>query len=101
MQADDYTEIIYWYKADRSKPPILKHVSDEGLEDFVSGQETNPPFLDLPKFPCHTQATERCVHLVTEASSKVCGEKKRDGFIKSRIESRKLMKSFNSVRIQA
>ncbi|CAH1113005.1 unnamed protein product [Psylliodes chrysocephalus] len=96
MQAEDYTEIVYWYKANMSEPPILKHVSNEDLEGFVSGQETDPSFLDLSKCPCHTQSTERCVHLVTEASSKVCGEEKRDGFIKSRIESRKLMKSFNS-----
>ncbi|CAH1113457.1 unnamed protein product [Psylliodes chrysocephalus] len=93
MLAEDYKEIIYWYKTDRLEPSILKHVSDEDREDFLSGHETDPPFSEII---CHTQAIQRYVHLVLEASSKVCKEEKRDGFIKSRIESRKLIKSFNS-----
>jgi len=36
-------------------------------------------------FPCHTQAVERAVKLVTDASTAVCGESARDGFIRARI----------------
>ena len=37
------------------------------------------------RIPCHTQAVERGVRLVTEASQSVCSEKARIGFIKNRI----------------
>ena len=40
------------------------------------------------------QAVERCVKLVTEAFSLVCGQNSRDGFIHSKIESRQKMPSF-------
>lgn len=47
---------------------------------------------------CHTQAVERCVKLVTEASSLVCSSDARDGLIRSRIESRQKMPSFETKR---
>jgi len=31
------------------------------------------PVINFPKYPCHTQAVERCVKLVPEAASLVCG----------------------------
>nr|CAI5825575.1 unnamed protein product [Callosobruchus analis] len=34
------------------------------------------------KFPYHTQDIERCVKLVMEVSSAVCGQVSRDGFIR-------------------
>ena len=47
-------------------------------------------FVDrLPEFPCHTQAVERTVQLVTRASVKVCGPDARDGFIRNTLQSRK------------
>ena len=52
--------------------------------------------VTLSKFPCHTQGTERCIRLVTEASAAVFGEEQRHGFIFARLESRKLMKTFNT-----
>ena len=39
----------------------------------------------IAQFPCHTQDTERCIRLVTEASAAVCGEAARNGFIRARI----------------
>ncbi|KAF2903508.1 hypothetical protein ILUMI_02675 [Ignelater luminosus] len=36
--------------------------------------------------PCHTQAVERCIKLVTEASQAVCGDDVRDGFIGVRLK---------------
>ena len=51
--------------------------------------------MDFEKFPCHTQAVERCVKLVTEASSKVCGHSARDGFIRATLLSRSAMPTFS------
>ncbi|KAJ8869463.1 hypothetical protein PR048_028454, partial [Dryococelus australis] len=46
------------------------------------------PIKDIRKFPCHTQAVERCVKLVPEASTKVCGREARDSDIRSTLLSR-------------
>ena len=51
------------------------------------------PF-DVAHYPCHTQAVERGVCLVSEASSQVTGQKARDGFIRQRIHARKELKRF-------
>ncbi len=45
----------------------------------------------LEKFPCHTEAVE----LVTEASTSVCGQKKRDGLC-ARLLSQKNMSKFDT-----
>ncbi|KAK4879050.1 hypothetical protein RN001_004865 [Aquatica leii] len=55
-----------------------------------------PEEIEILKFPCHTQAVERCIKLVTEASSLVCGAEARDGFIRARISSRTAMPKFNT-----
>ena len=51
---------------------------------------------EIAQFPCHMQGTERCIRLVTEAAASVCGNLARDGLIRARIASRKLMKTFNT-----
>ena len=51
---------------------------------------------DPPKFSCHTQSTERCVKLVTEAASAVCGQEARDGYIRARIHHREAMPIFTT-----
>ena len=44
-----------------------------------------------PEYPCHTQAVERAVRLVSEAAS-VIGDDARDVFIRQRIQSGKELK---------
>ena len=46
------------------------------------------------KHPCHNQKMQRHVKLVTEAAGAVAGFDRRDGLIRQRIRSRKLMKIF-------
>ena len=46
--------------------------------------------------PCHNQALETHVKLVTEAASVVTGYEKRDGMIRQKIQSRLLMSKFDS-----
>ena len=48
--------------------------------------------LEVPAYPCHTQAVERAIRLVTEASSSVIGHEAREGFIRQRILARKGLK---------
>jgi hypothetical protein len=97
MQATDYIDLIFWSdNNERLEPPVLNGISDEDLGNIVSNENASTQFPYLSSFPCHTQGTERCVKLVTEAASLVCGEKRRDGFIRSRLESRNIMKCFDT-----
>jgi hypothetical protein len=93
--AEDYIDLVDWCNMDRYDPPLLKNVSEDDLLCFVNNKDSDQTF-QLPKLPCHTQATERCIRLVSEASAAVCGETARYGFIRSRMESRAIMKTFNT-----
>ncbi|CAH1111186.1 unnamed protein product [Psylliodes chrysocephalus] len=68
--ADDHIDLIDWQKTRITEPPLTFNITNETLDDIVTGKEA----LNFEKFPCHTQAVERCVKLVTEASTKVCGD---------------------------
>ena len=73
------------------KPPALKHLLNKEIETFQQHK------LNL-EHPCHNQAVERHVKLVSEASAAVAGFKNRDELIRQKIRSRKLMKTFNTKR---
>ncbi|CAG9792722.1 unnamed protein product [Diatraea saccharalis] len=86
FDARDYTLIITWHDLKITEPPLTSYLSDEALKSIVkSGLGT---IQNIKKYPCHTQAVERYIKLVTEASSAVCVEHKRDGFIRARLLSR-------------
>ena len=94
FEAEDYINLIDWQNTAVLEPPILTNTAVDNLEMFVANGEA--PVIDFPKYPCHTQSVERCIKLVTEASAAVCGLKARAGFIRVRLESRKIMPSFNT-----
>lgn len=58
-------------------------------------QLTNFP---IPDYPGHTQAAERCIKLVTDASQKVIGKEKRHGCIVNTQFSRSVNGEFQSKR---
>lgn len=93
-EAKDYTELINWQSCNVTEPPSTVNISDVDITAFVASKES--PLIDFPRFPCHTQAVERCVKLVTEASEAVCGNTSRDGFIRARLEARPIMPVFNT-----
>ena len=70
-------------------PPAIRHLSDSEIEDC----RMKPLILCRP---CHNQTVERHVKLVTEASAQVTGFERRDGLIRQKIRSRKLLKKFNT-----
>ena len=95
FNAEHYTEMIDWSKEDRTEPPLTKVISTEDLKLCI--KDRNIPRLDyLLKFPCHIQSVERYICLVTSASMAVCGEDNRDDCIRSVIQSRSMMKTFNT-----
>jgi len=88
--------MIDWVVCPISEPPVIKAIQHAELRDLIAMEVT--PSVIFPKFPCHTQAVERQVKLVTEAAKAVCGQKSRDGFIRARLASRQLMPTFESKR---
>jgi hypothetical protein len=95
FNAEDYIDLVEWQAIDRYEPPLLKEMSDHDIQACVKVSDTTH-MHKIARFPCHTQATERCIRLVTEASAAVCGQTARDGFIRARIKSRSMMKTFES-----
>lgn len=96
FDAEDYINLINWENV--TEPPITKFLTDDTILQAIADQNIIDSTI-LPAimhFPSHTQATERCVKIVTEASATVCGPVRRDGLIKTRLESRKIMPVFNT-----
>ena len=91
FEAQDFTEIISWSSNKRTEPPMFRSFPSNQLEENIRSSE----MLQFQSFPCHTQAVERGIKLVTEACTAVC-EPQRDGFIRARIGSRSAMKVFNT-----
>jgi hypothetical protein len=94
FEAADYTELISWMDVDVTEPPLFSQIPTNEISGRIF--ETNDALLPLINVPCHTQAVERHVKLVTEASQSVCGERARNGFLKNRIASREQMNTFNN-----
>lgn len=92
FQASEYTELITWDNV--TEPPIIKCIPNDQLEDLVM---TNFYSLkEVLNFPCHTQAVERHIKLVTEASKSVTGPEARDAKIKTVLLSRSAMPHFQT-----
>jgi hypothetical protein len=92
FDATEYYDLIAWQTID-SAPPLLENISTAELRRAV--EEKHFPIIHL-KFPCHTQAVERAIKIVTEAALHVCGQERRDGLIRSRITARELRKTFET-----
>lgn len=93
FQAADYIDIIIWAESQITPPPILDNVSDKVIKEMVEKERLND--IAIPAFPCHTQAVERCVKLVTEASMAVAGRKARDRLIRTKLMSPSKMPTIN------
>ena len=94
--AEMYTELIDWETSQLSEPPFTLNIMN--IKNMTNEQLTsvkNSP-LEVPAYPCHTQAVKRAIRLVTEASSSVIGHEAREGFIRQRILARKGLKGHAS-----
>lgn len=93
LNASTYYDLLNWQE-NITEPPIIKSVSEENLRLFVE-QKRDEEFK-LLRLPCHTQAVERAVKAVTEASNTLSNKANREGFIKAQIESRTAMPKFDT-----
>ena len=93
FSATSYYSMINWQTIQVTEPPATKKLSTEDIITLVNTKEL--PKL-IPDFPCHTQAVERLIKLVTEASTSVVGNEARDGYIRNKIEGRKKLPKFET-----
>ena len=94
FEAEDYTSMIDWHKEPITEPPVTMKIDDKALQRFTIEDVT--PIVGFSRYPCHTQAVERHIKLVTEALAAVCGKESRDGFTRFRLESQAKMPKFET-----
>lgn len=94
FEATSYIDVIDWQENNNFDPPILRSFSNEDLKKIVASKGDEG--LIFIRLPCHTQAVERTVKLVTEASMTLCDKKSREGLIHAKLSSRKTMPKFES-----
>ena len=87
--ATSYFTVINLRSEATTEPPLTRNLTDEEL------QAINLAALQVPKYPCHTQAVERAIKVVSDACSQVYYQE-RDSFIRQRIRARKLMPKVNT-----
>lgn len=92
FEAEDYVDLISWDQA--TEPPLIKHLSDDELKELIMSKTSE--LKQILHLPCHTQAVERHVKLVTEVSSAVCGFESRHARIIGTLKSRSLMPTFET-----
>ena len=90
FHATNYHHVIDWDTELITEPPFLTSLSDEE----VLGILEKP--LSVPKWPNHTQSVERGIRVMTEACTEVAGYKARDGYIRQRLSSRRIMPTFRT-----
>ena len=81
FDALDYPDMIDWETSQLSEPPLTLILTNDQL---IAIKDTS---FEVPDYPCHTQAVERAVRLVSEASGSVIGQEARDGFIRQRMQA--------------
>ena len=76
----------------------LPDIYEPSATKALSCKEINELRVQLLKLdhPCHNQAVEQHSKLVTEASASIASFEKSDGMIRLRIQSRKLIKFFET-----
>ena len=84
-----YYELFEIDKECITEPPAIRHLSIVEIQ----GIRSIPLTL---AHPCHNQAVERHVKLVSQASSMATTFERRDGMIRQQIRSHTLMKCFDS-----
>lgn len=84
FEATPYIDLIDWQTIPVTEPPLTTDIDDGTLSDMI--RKECPPKLEFGKYPCHTQAVEWHIKLVTEASELVCGADSRFYSCSARIK---------------
>ena len=92
FESTDYVNMINWQENEITEPPLCKKLTNTEIENNIR----NKTLICFPALPSHTQAVERTVKLVTDASQKVIGRENRDGHINALLTSRSKLPKFNT-----
>jgi hypothetical protein len=77
FNAENYIELINWIDLTVTATSLLSKIPVDEISSIIFGGNSDSlPFVHVP---CHTQAVERGVKMVTEARQEVCGEIARNG----------------------
>ncbi|CAG9791202.1 unnamed protein product [Diatraea saccharalis] len=95
FDAKCYIDLINWQETNFDPPILRNQTNDELIQIIDKNGDERMLFIRLP---CHTQAVERSVKIVTEAAMSACDKKTRDGMIHAKLASRKVMPKFDSKR---
>jgi len=94
LEASDYVDLLDWQSVDLTEPPLTKSLSDEDLTDNAKNGKIAGP--EISSYPSHTQAVERYIRVVTEASGSVFGAENRDSYVRAKLASRQKIPKFES-----
>ena len=90
VEATTLKDLINWTKEECFEPVETCSMTKEELKVLVDQP------MEVPKYSCHTQSTERVVQQVKAAASKAVGFTRRDGYVRARAEHRQMMAAFTS-----
>ena len=96
FEATAYYDLTDWQNILITSPPLLFDVTNDDIKRTITQRTSFKLPVELTGIPCHTQAVERRIKLVTAASNKVCGKENRDGFVIATLLSRKTMPQFEN-----
>ena len=85
---------VYYKLVNMSSPDIFEPPLIAGLTDNEILNVRNKKLV--LKYPCHTQAVERKIKVVSECSAQVVGFDRVDGLIRQKLKSWKLIKRFDA-----
>ncbi|GBN12962.1 hypothetical protein AVEN_273322-1 [Araneus ventricosus] len=93
--AADCVNLIDCQACNVTPPTVLRYISSHKLLKMIQ-DDVPMDGWNFIKFLSHTQAVERIVKLLNEASRQRVEPRNRDGFIRATLESRKQMSQFES-----
>lgn len=93
FDCEEYYEMIDWNEP-FTEPPFTRNISYEELTALAENGEIITE--EIREVPCHSQATERHVKLVTEVSSRFTTHKRREGAAAVTIQGREKRPKFDS-----
>ena len=76
--------------------PVVRNISNKEIVEKLSLPENTSPEYSFAVYLCHTVAVERTVTLVSIAATHVCGNKARDGVVRSTLISLQVLPKFKS-----
>ena len=96
FKATESYNMVNWSTTEATEPPLTRGLSQQEIDENITTAACAPQKISA--FPCHSQAVEKLVRVVTKAAGKVCGWESREDYIRVKLASRKKMPRFASKR---